>query len=113
MLLCCIQKEERDIGRVCCGATSYVSSLLDSVSSELVLNCLSIHLIHFIYKNLDFQTPDLHLTCDFCTTLIQSCIKYQGLLNLQSLAEIKFHYNRALCSVLLETSQNPFFKSKT
>ncbi|RMZ96246.1 hypothetical protein BpHYR1_025490 [Brachionus plicatilis] len=28
---------------------------------------------------------------------IQSCIKYQGLLNLQSLAEIKFHYNRAKC----------------
>ncbi|RMZ99395.1 hypothetical protein BpHYR1_019321 [Brachionus plicatilis] len=28
---------------------------------------------------------------------IQSCIKYQGLLNLQSLAEIKFQYNRAWC----------------
>ncbi|RNA35730.1 hypothetical protein BpHYR1_031131 [Brachionus plicatilis] len=26
---------------------------------------------------------------------IQICIKYQGLLNLQSLAEIKYQYNRA------------------
>ncbi|RNA33367.1 hypothetical protein BpHYR1_000342 [Brachionus plicatilis] len=44
----------------------------------------------FIQLNPFFEKTEK--SCNF-----QSCIKYQGLLNLQSLAEIKFQYNRVWC----------------
>ncbi|RNA13591.1 hypothetical protein BpHYR1_015432 [Brachionus plicatilis] len=55
-------------------------------------------------NRLNLFFPFLLIWCN-----IQSCIKYQGLLNLQSLADIEFQYNRA--SVLLYwTSQNIKFQ---